>query len=269
MKKKDSINQVVENNDGLLIRKSSALAKFLPSTITISAFCFGLTSIRLALFYSWELAVLCIFVAAMLDALDGKIARLLGQSSQFGAELDSLSDLVCFGVAPSVILFLKSVHLLGSAGWGACMFFSICCGLRLARFNAARLSSEPVPEWAKKYFSGVPAPAGAAIAMLPLALFFETGCYMFLNPMFVTCCLLVSGALMISTLKTFSSKMIEIANGFTVVALLSISLLIICLITEIWLTISTLILIYLLSIPYGSYKYSKTKEAEESVKKKA
>ncbi|MDR2067491.1 MAG: CDP-alcohol phosphatidyltransferase family protein, partial [Holosporaceae bacterium] len=125
MKNNDSTNQIKENGDGLLMRKSATLAKFLPSTITISALCFGLTSIRLALFYSWELAVLCIFVAALLDALDGKIARLLGQSSQFGAELDSLSDLVCFGVAPSIILFLKSVHMLGSAGWGACMFFSV------------------------------------------------------------------------------------------------------------------------------------------------
>ncbi|MDR3187286.1 MAG: CDP-diacylglycerol--serine O-phosphatidyltransferase [Holosporaceae bacterium] len=269
MKNKDSIDQIGENGDALLAKKSATLAKFLPSTITISAFCFGLTSIRLALFYSWELAVLCIFVAALLDALDGKIARLLGQSSQFGAELDSLSDLVCFGVAPSVILFLKSIHILGSAGWGACMFFSICCALRLARFNVAQLSNEPVPECEKKYFSGVPAPAGAIIVMLPMVLFFETGCYTFLNPMFMTCCLLVSGMLMISTLKTFSSKMIEVANGSAVVTLLSISLLVICLITEIWLTISTLILVYLLSIPYGSYKYSRAKKAEEATGEKA
>jgi CDP-diacylglycerol--serine O-phosphatidyltransferase len=269
MKNKNSGDQANENSDGLLAKKGATLAKFLPSTITISAFCFGLTSIKLALFYNWELAVLCIFVAALLDALDGKIARLLGQSSQFGAELDSLSDLVCFGVAPSVILFLKSVHMLGSTGWGACMFFIICCALRLARFNATQLLNEPASEWKKKYFSGVPAPAGAIIAMLPMVLFFETGCYSFLNPLFTAFCLLLTGALMISTLKTFSSKMIEVANGFTVFTLLSISLLVICLITEIWLTISALILIYLLLIPYGSYKYSKTKESEEAAKGKS
>jgi CDP-diacylglycerol--serine O-phosphatidyltransferase len=139
----------------------------------------------------------------------------------------------------------------------------------LARFNAAQLSDEPVPEWGKKYFSGVPAPIGAIIVMLPMVLFLETGCYTFLNPIFVAFCLLGSGILMISTLKTFSSKMIEVGSGFTIATLLSISVLVICLITEIWLTISVLIFAYLLSIPYGSYKYHKTKEAEETSKEKA
>jgi CDP-diacylglycerol--serine O-phosphatidyltransferase len=102
------------------------LIRFLPSTFTISAFCFGLTSVRFSLFHKWEHAVTCVLVAALLDALDGKVARLLGQSSRFGAELDSLSDLVCFGVAPSIVLFLMSAQAYGRVGWSACMFYTIC-----------------------------------------------------------------------------------------------------------------------------------------------
>ncbi|MDR2646226.1 MAG: CDP-diacylglycerol--serine O-phosphatidyltransferase [Holosporaceae bacterium] len=246
-------------------RKGTILIKFLPSTITISAFCVGLTSIRFALFHRWELAALCIFVAALLDALDGKVARQFGQSSQFGAQLDSLSDLVCFGVAPPIILFLKSVYLLGSIGWGVCMFFTVCCALRLARFNVDMLQDEEKPAWEKKYFKGIPAPAGAILAITPIILFFQTYSYAFLSPWFISGCLLVSGGLMISTIRTFSSKILEINKGSAVITLLAISVFVICLITEIWLTLTILVMLYLFLIPYGVYKYAKTKKEEDRI----
>ncbi|MDR1334621.1 MAG: CDP-diacylglycerol--serine O-phosphatidyltransferase [Holosporaceae bacterium] len=243
-------------------KKSSGFIRFLPGMITISAFCVGLTSIRFALFHKWELAVLCIFASAMLDALDGKVARLFGQSSQFGAQLDSLSDLVCFGVAPAIILFLQSVYLLENVGWGICMFFTVCCALRLARFNSELLSNDEKPGWEKKYFKGVPAPAGAILALFPMILFFQTNNYAFLAPKFIAFCLWGAGALMISSVRTFSSKMIEVNSGSMQVALLITSLFVICLITDVWLTLLTLVTAYLFSIPYGACVYAKTKKAE-------
>ena len=243
-------------------KKEVILVRFLPSTITITAFCVGLTSIKFALFHRWELAVLCIFVAALLDALDGRVARLFGQSSQLGAQLDSLSDLVCFGVAPAIILFLKSMYLLKSVGWGACMFFTVCCALRLARFNVDMVRNEDKPEWEKKYFKGVPAPAGAILALFPMVLFFQTNSYVFLHPGFVSCGLFISGVLMISTIRTFSSKMITISSGSAVIALLAISFFIICLITETWLTLTILVALYLFLIPYSVHEYTKAKKNE-------
>jgi CDP-diacylglycerol--serine O-phosphatidyltransferase len=243
-------------------KRSPVFVRFLPGMITISAFCVGLTSIRFALFHKWELAVLCIFVSALLDAADGRVARMFGQSSQFGAQLDSLSDLVCFGVAPAIILFLKSIYLLESTGWGACMFFTVCCALRLARFNSEMLSADDKQDWEKKYFKGVPAPAGAILALFPMILFFQTENYMFLAPKFMSFCLLAAGTLMISSVRTFSSKMIEINSGSMQVALLATSLFVILVITDVWMTLSVLITIYLICIPYGAYVYSQVKKAK-------
>ncbi|MDR0753365.1 MAG: CDP-diacylglycerol--serine O-phosphatidyltransferase [Holosporaceae bacterium] len=258
-------NEIDMEDESCPLRKGAILIKFLPSTITISAFCVGLTSIRFALFHRWELAALCIFVAALLDALDGKVARQFGQSSQFGAQLDSLSDLVCFGVAPPIILFLKSVCLLGSVGWGVCMFFTVCCALRLARFNVSMLQDEEKPAWEKRYFKGIPAPAGAILVITPVILFFQTGSYAFLNPWFIFGGLLVSGVLMISTIRTFSSKILEISKAPAVITLSAISVFVICLITEIWLTLTILVTLYLFMIPYGAYKYAQTKKEEDNV----
>jgi CDP-diacylglycerol--serine O-phosphatidyltransferase len=251
----------IDEND-FVERKRTSLARVLPSVITVSAFCFGLTSIRFALFHKWELAVLCVFVASLLDAFDGRVARILGQSSHFGAELDSLSDLVCFGVAPSLILFLKTMYFMENFGWGICMFFTVCCALRLARFNATM--NEEKPDWTKKYFSGVPAPAGAILALFPLILFFATSLECFLNSTFVSFCMLSSGALMVSVIKTFSSKMIEIKKRFVSPELLAIIMIVICLITALWITLAVLVSAYILAIPYGTYHYAK-KEKESAV----
>ncbi|MDR0677602.1 MAG: CDP-diacylglycerol--serine O-phosphatidyltransferase [Holosporaceae bacterium] len=261
MKHEESFEEGINGRKGNFVR-------FLPSTITIFAFCFGLTSIKFALFQRWEAAVLCIFISAVLDSFDGKVARLLGQSSQFGAQLDSLSDLVCFGVAPSIVLFLRSMRLFESMGWGVCMFFVVCCALRLARFNADQMQNNEKPDWEKNYFTGIPAPAGALLSLFPIVLFLETDNCVFLHPKFVFCCLLFSGLLMISSFKTFSSKMLEINDKSVSISLIVISFLVICLITELWLTLSTLIAIYLLVIPYSMYEYAKGKEESEQSSEK-
>ena len=141
------------------------------------------------------------------------------------------------------------------------MFFTVCCAIRLARFNTMQLIEEgEKPAWTKKYFTGVPAPAGAILALFPLILYFETGKECFLHPIFDAIFLIASGILMISTLKTFSSKMIEIKNGLMSPELLCISLVVILLITELWLTLSVMIFAYIISLPYGAKAYAKAEK---------
>lgn len=246
--------------------KTSTLAKFLPNAVTITAMCFGLSSIRFAQCYEWEYAVLCILVSALLDMFDGKIARFLDQSTAFGLELDSLSDMVCFGVAPSVVLYLASMQQLGKIGWGICIFYTVCCALRLARFNVVHSCNEELSELDRKYFTGIPAPAGALMALFPLILFFETDNFMIVQPFYVAFFLVFSGCLMVSTIKTFSSKIIEINSTNSWIALTIIAFMIICLTTRLWLSLSLLVSSYILLIPCGVYEYSK---ASGRVSKKA
>src|ERR671934_1618316 len=140
-----------------------------PNLITLLALCAGLTAIRLALEDKLEWAVAAIVFAALLDGIDGRVARMLKGTSRFGAELDSLADFVNFGVAPGLILYFWALHELGNVGWIAAMVFAICAGLRLARFNVA-IDDPNRPAWAGNFFTGVPAPAGAIIVLLPIYL---------------------------------------------------------------------------------------------------
>src|SRR6185437_3159027 len=139
----------------------------LPNVITLLALCAGLTSIRLAFEQKLEWAVAAIVFAALLDGIDGRVARMLKGTSRFGAELDSLADFVNFGVAPALILYFWGLHELGNAGWIAAMVFAISTGLRLARFNVM-IDDPNKPAWAGNFFVGMPAPAGAIVVMLPI-----------------------------------------------------------------------------------------------------
>ena len=244
------------DNKRISIRQKSSAMKMLPNIITIASLCFGLTAVRFALFHKWETAVACVLISALLDSFDGRVARMIGHSSQFGAELDSLSDLVCFGVAPALLIFLRVLYFMEGLGWGICVFFAICCAFRLARFNTVLIFNEKQPAWMKKYFTGVPAPAGAVIALFPMILYFSTDNLSFLNPFFVSLCALFSGIMMISRVKSFSSKMIEFKGGFASPELVVISLIII------WVTLSCLTFAYIAMIPYGAYCYKQQKRKE-------
>jgi CDP-diacylglycerol--serine O-phosphatidyltransferase len=141
----------------------------LPNLITLLALCAGLTAIRMAVENNTQLALAAIVFAALLDGIDGRIARMLKGTSRFGAELDSLADFVNFGVAPALILYFWGLHELKSAGWIAALVFAICAALRLARFNV--MIDEPNrPVWAANFFTGIPAPAGAITVLLPIYL---------------------------------------------------------------------------------------------------
>lgn len=261
----EAMNSKITKSSKAEMLKTSTLAKFLPNAVTITAMCFGLSSLRFAQVNEWEYAVFCILVSALLDMLDGKIARFLDHSTTLGLELDSLSDLVCFGVAPSIVLYLSTMQHIGKIGWGICMFYTVCCALRLARFNVSHVNSEQVSDLDRKYFVGIPAPAGAVVALFPLILFFETESFSVVKPFFVASFLAFSGCMMVSTVRTFSSKIIEINSTNSWIALMAIAFVIICLTTRLWLSLSILVAFYLVTIPYGIYEYS---EALKAAKRK-
>lgn len=178
----------------------------LPNLITLLALCSGITAIRLGIEGRFELAIACIMVAVVLDALDGRLARFLKGTSRFGAELDSLTDFVNFGVAPALLLYIWSLNSLRTAGWVIALIYAICCALRLARFNVA-LDEPDKPQWSNLFFTGAPAPAGAGLVLLPFYLSFlgfvddGHGFALLIGPYVVLVALL-----MVSRIPTFSGK---------------------------------------------------------------
>ena len=185
--------------------KAIPVRTLLPNLITLLALCAGLTAIRLAVESKLELALAAIVFAALLDGIDGRVARMLKGTSRFGAELDSLADFVNFGVAPALILYFWGLHELKSAGWIAAIVFAICAALRLARFNVM-IDDPNKPIWAGNFFTGIPAPAGAITVLLPIYLYFlgvSNGLVTAWMTFFYT---LAIALLMVSRLPVFSGK---------------------------------------------------------------
>lgn len=234
----------------------------LPNLITLLSLCAGLTGIRLAIEGRLEWALGAIVFAAMLDGVDGRLARMLKGQSRFGAELDSLADFVNFGVVPGLILYFWGLNELGSVGWIASLVFAICMVLRLARFNV--MADDPTrPAWASNFFTGVPAPAGAIIVMLPI----------YLNllglPRLTVLALLYTLAvsfLLVSTLPVFSGKQFgkrvppDKVLPIFVVAVLFVALLV----SYPWWVLTIGSLCYLASLPFGWFAYQRYK-AQDAV----
>jgi CDP-diacylglycerol--serine O-phosphatidyltransferase len=187
--------------------KRVSVRSLIPNMVTLLALCVGLTAIRMALEERFADAILAIIVAGILDGIDGRVARLLRSASRFGAELDSLTDFVNFGVAPAVVLYAWGLQDLRSLGWIGVLVFSICAALRLARFNVA-LDDQNKPRWMQNYFVGVPAPAGAAIVLLPIYLDFLGLPRFSLTGGAVVLYAVLVGLLMASRIPTFSGKLI-------------------------------------------------------------
>ena len=195
------------------------LNSLIPNILTMLALCAGLTSVRFALDEKWEMSVIAILAAGVLDGLDGRMARLLNSASKFGAELDSLSDFVSFGVAPGLVLFLWTLESgLGGVGWIISLIFTVSCGLRLARFNS--MLEEKQPAWASRYFTGIAAPAGASISLLFMVISFYTGDDFFRSPILNAAWMLFMAFMMASRIPTFSIKRIRIARRFIMLILL-------------------------------------------------
>src|SRR4051812_39856103 len=194
--------------------------RLVPNVLTLLALCAGMTAIRFAISGDFEAACYAILAAGIFDGLDGRMARLLKATSRFGAELDSLSDFVSFGVAPAAVLYLWTMSQLHSIGWAIVLFFAVCCALRLARFNT-QLAAEP-PPWAANFFSGAPAPAGAGLIMLPMFVSFEWGDWIPRSPYLNAVWISVVALLMVSNVPTVSLKRIRIAPQLVVPTLLGI-----------------------------------------------
>lgn len=190
----------------------------LPSGVTVLALSAGMSAIRYGMAGEWEKSILAILIAAILDLLDGRIARMLNACSSFGAELDSLSDFVSFGVAPALLLYMWTMKAAGSLGWIAVTAFAICSALRLARFNV--LHDEAVPPYAEGFFVGLPMPAAACLGLMPLTGSFGFGMTFLSNQLFVAVWTLLVAMLMISRLPVVSVKKVRFSPLYAAPALL-------------------------------------------------
>ncbi len=249
-------------------RRSPRLAglpfnKIIPNAITVSATIAGLSSIRFALEGRWEFAAGAILIAAILDTLDGRMARLLNASSDFGAELDSLSDFVSFGVAPGLIMYFWSLNQIEGIGWAVSLFFSICMGLRLARFNSV-LGTQPL--YAYNYFQGVPAPAAAGLCMLPIVLtLVDPSLGEFMHPGMISIWVSIVALLAVSNLRTYSFKKMKVPSQFVLPSLAGVALVIAMLVGRPWITMSIVLILYILTIPFSVKSFAKLKAEAESL----
>lgn len=249
--------------------------KMIPNMITLTAMAAGMSSVKFAIAASlgkadaglkWELAVLAILVAAVMDAFDGAAARLLKAQSKLGAELDSFSDFVCFGVAPALVMYLWSLQSIGRWGWTVALLFAMAVALRLARFNIAGDEKDP-NDPLSKYFTGVPSPLGALLAVLPMVISFQidqpatgidaTAASLLAKPDLIGLWMLVVAGMMVSHIPTFSTKQIKIPYKMRIVMLAFFCILIASLLNETWITLTLLSAVYLILLPFGMRHYNR------------
>lgn len=240
--------------------KGLSVHGLIPNAITVSATCAALTGIRFALEQRWEFAVGAILLAAILDALDGRMARLLNATSDFGAQLDSLSDFVAFGVSPAMIMYFWALNGLGGLGWVIALFFAVCAGLRLARFNS-RIDS--LPSYAYNYFQGVPAPAGAGLGLLPIIFFLAFPELGQLPAPVIAVWMVGSGLLMVSELPTYSFKRIKVPRRFLLPAMALVGLAIAGLAGQPWVTLFVVLAVYMATFPVSYRSYQRLREEAE------
>jgi CDP-diacylglycerol--serine O-phosphatidyltransferase len=238
--------------------RGMAFRAMVPNAVTALALCFGLTGVRFGIAGNWDSAVGCVVIAGVLDGMDGRIARLLRANSRFGAELDSLSDVTAFGVAPALIMFLWSLHEAPQFGWVAALALAVCCALRLARFNS-RMDSTEQPHKSAGYLTGVPAPAGAGLAFVPVYLWLVTGQPIF-RAWYVTMPWVIFIALLlISSVATFSWSSLRIRRGSRLFVIAGIGLLGAALVTQPWVTLLAISLVYLAMVPFSIASYARVR----------
>lgn len=239
---------------------------FVPNAITVLALCFGLTGARFAIIGNWEKAVAAIIIAGVLDGIDGRIARLLKGASRFGAELDSLSDVIAFGVAPAIIIYQWALHDLGGVGWVVALAHAVCCALRLARFNA-QLDVDNQPHKQAGFLTGVPSPVGAGLTLSPIFLDKWLETRLFSEPVVAGVIVAVTAFLMVSNLPTFSWKSVKLTRSMRLPVLLLVGLFAASLYSAPWGTLSLLSIGYALTIffsvrSYGRLLRQKREQAE-------
>lgn len=239
-----------------------SINRMIPNILTLLALCAGMTAIRYALSDNYPAAAVAILVAGVLDGLDGRVARLLKSTSPFGAQLDSLSDFVCFGIAPAIMLYLWTMEHLASFGWAISLFYAICCGLRLARFNT-QLDAD-LPPYAYNFFTGVPAPGGAGLVMMPMFLAFEYGDTVFRSPYLNALLMAGVALLMVSRIPTISLKRFRVPHHYVVPIMLGVAIFAGFLTTAPWPTLSAIGIVYIASIPFTLRQFNRMRRAAES-----
>jgi CDP-diacylglycerol---serine O-phosphatidyltransferase len=239
-----------------------SLNRMIPNILTLLALCAGMTAIRFAFTGKFQSAVVAIIIAGVFDGLDGRVARLLKTTSSFGAQLDSLSDFISFGVAPAIVLYAWTMSQFSSIGWAIVLFFGVCCGLRLARFNT-QLDAE-LPPYAYNFFTGVPAPAGAGLVLVPMFISFDWGGSIARSPYLNAVVIAGTATLMVSRIPTFSLKRVRIPHHLVVPALLAVAVAAAVLTTAPWPLLTVVGLAYLASIPFTLVQFNRLRRAFEA-----
>jgi CDP-diacylglycerol--serine O-phosphatidyltransferase len=247
-----------KNNFKIISDKKTRM--ILPNAITLIGVCIGLTSIKFAIDGKFAIAVVAILFAGLMDALDGRIARLIKGTSKIGKELDSLGDVISFGVAPALIMYFWSLQYLDKLGWFVCLIYVVCVALRLARFN---ISSEDEPSWKDNFFEGMPSPAGGIIVLMPLILSFselEKFLFKINYDLIVPTFFIIVSILLISTIPTYSFKRIVIPRSMTKFLLFGIVLFIGALLVYTYKILAVSSFIYLCLIPVSYFHFKKIKK---------
>ena len=243
--------------------------RMIPNLLTMLGLCSGLTGMRLALEGRFGAAAVAILVAAVIDGLDGRLARLLKATSRFGAEFDSLADFVCFGVAPAFILYLWTLQAWHGYGFMPCLMFAVCMALRLARFNAA-MDAPPHAAYTYNFFTGVPAPAGAVLVLFPLFVGLEAQSMHWEwllaaahFPALVAAVLIGSALLLVSTLPVWSFKNFKVPTRFVLPTLLGTGLFAALLVADPWAALAAAGLVYLGMLPFSARSFNALRRAAE------
>ena len=243
-----------KNNLKIIADKKNARV-ILPNMLTLIGVCIGLSSIRFALDGKFEFAIIAIILAAIIDGLDGRIARLIKGTSKVGKELDSLTDMISFGVAPAFIMYFWSLSALGRFGWLLCLIYVICVALRLARFN---VNSNQAPSWKDNFFEGVPSPAGGILVLTPLIISLTDFDYIKLNyNIIVPIFFITTSLLLISKFPSYSFKKIVIQRKTTIFLLFGIILFFGLLLVYPFNVIAISSIIYVLMLPISFFHYQK------------
>ena len=244
----------MEENKKFKLVTSKKTRYLLPNILTLGGVCLGISSIKFSIDGNFNLAVTLILFAAILDALDGRIARLIKGTSEFGKELDSLTDFVSFGIAPAFVLYFWELSNYGKLGWAITLIYSVCCVLRLARFNLTKVDENQ--EWKKNFFEGIPSPAGGLLILMPL-IYDLTDLNIGFNIKILTPYLTIAIAiLLVSKIPTLALKKITISPKTTVFLLLGIGIIFIALLFYTLKTLLVFGIIYLLSIPVSIIIYN-------------
>ena len=232
------------------------IVQLLPNLLTLAALCAGLTAIKFGFQGRFIPATLLILVASLIDAADGKLARLLKCESPMGAELDSLADFLNFGVATPILIYLFALQDLPRVGWIAVLMFSVCCVIRLARFNVGKKSEFEGDKG--EYFIGVPAPAGALLILLPMFISFPFSDSSVFWPEIICLWMICVGWLMISRIPTYSLKMMTISRDNVKFFMLGFALLVAAMLNYLWFTLAALVFLYFLSVLWAWSKYTRS-----------